>query len=94
MGEYVFRECPKLSYIPCEVGGKPNNWNSRWNRFDDNGNTIPVAWGYTGEEITYTFVFPDGSRYIVESMGIIEVPTVEVEEGYTLLWFDLRQRYR
>ena len=84
----VFYGCMGLTYIGCEAASKPNNWNTNWNRLDDNGNIIPVAWGYTGEMITYTFVLPDGTRYIVESVGIVEVPTVEVADGYTLLWFD------
>jgi hypothetical protein len=89
MGEYVFRECTKLSFIGCEIASKPNNWNSYWNRFDDKGNFIFAAWGYTGEKITYTFVLPDVSNPIsVSTTSPIEMLADYEKEGYILVWYD------
>ena len=60
IGSYAFSGCSGLT-IYCEVGSKPNAWNSNWN-----SSNCPVVWDCNNNEIAddgYIYVITDGIKY-------------------------------
>ena len=71
------------------VSEKPDGWSSNWAKYDYSNNHM-VLWGFTGEEITYSFETNGGS--VVESITSampITIPAAPTREGYYFNgWYD------
>ena len=83
IGDYAFSDCSGLT-IFCEATARPSGWSSSWNP-----SNRPVAWGYAGEEYTYTFESNGGSAVdnIISSVMIV-LPTPEREGYHFCGWYD------
>ena len=54
IGQYAFRGTGAITFL-VTAGSKPDGWNSKWARKDYYDDHM-ILWGFTGEDITYTFM--------------------------------------
>lgn len=67
----------------------PEGWESGWDKYDYYGNHM-VLWGFTGEDITYTFIGSDGTTVDEITSGEpITLPEGPAVDGMVFLgWYD------
>lgn len=84
MGSSVFSGCYDLTVF-ARAAAKPDGWSSYWMGGAD------VLWGYTGENIIYTFVTPEGAPAVdSQSSNLrITIPEGPEFEGMVFMgWYD------
>ena len=84
MGSSVFSGCYDL-IVFARAAAKPDGWSSYWMGGAD------VLWGYTGENITYTFVTPEGAPAVDSQSSTlrITIPEGPEFEGMVFMgWYD------
>ena len=83
IGDNTFRDCGNL-LILCEAENQPSGWATNWNY-----SNRPVLWGYTGEDIAYTFETNGGDELEnIISKNMITLPA-PIKEGYYFDgWYD------
>lgn len=82
-GSFIFSECSNLEAIFVKGGAVPGTWSEDWN------NGKPVFGGYTGDEITYTFVMNGAAPMdSVKTADMIKLPTPELEDHIFMGWYD------
>lgn len=80
---YAFNGCSRLTIL-CEATSQPMGWNSYWNY-----SNCPVAWGYNGKKVTYSFV--SNCEIEVEnimSSTVVDLPVIRQEGSYFAGWYD------
>lgn len=87
IGSYAFRDCNDLVFTTT-LGSAPSGWSSTWARMDYYDD-YPVLYGFTGEEITYTFMNGESVYTTVTDGMPITIPDGPVVDGYIFAgWFD------
>ena len=88
MGSQVFYGCGTMT-IMVEAAGPTDDWASDWNKASYSANNM-VLWGFTGEEITYTFETNGGSSVEqITSAEPITVPAAPTRDQYYFNgWYD------
>ena len=87
IGSYAFRDCEDLIFTTT-LTEKPSGWNSNWAKMDYYDD-YPVLYGFTGEEITYTFMNGDSVYTTITDGMPITIPEGPVVGGYIFVgWFD------
>ena len=92
-GDHPFGGCENL-IIYSFAESAPNGWNLEWNCrnygcFGEDHNPIPVIWGWTGEEYTYTFEVNGGNALegITSSLAFA-LPVPQKEGSNFMGWYD------
>ena len=88
MGEEVFYGCGDMTIMVADAE-PAQGWDSDWAKRDYYGNHN-VLWGYTGEEITYTFETNGGTAVdAITSADSITLPAAPTRDGYYFNgWYD------
>jgi len=82
-GSFVFSGCNNLEVILVSGGEIPSSWSDNWN----NGKL--AFGGYTGKDITYTFVTTQGAMIDpIISADVIKLPLPEIENYIFMGWYD------
>lgn len=78
----MFVGCANLDYIYVMAKSEPTSWSSGWN------SKINVVYGYTGEDVTYTFVTDSGVEVApITSSEVVRLPK-PVLDGYVFMgWY-------
>lgn len=89
IGSEAFRSVDAVLTFITTIGEQPDGWASNWNAYTSSANHT-VLWGFTGEDITYTFETNGGSAVeSITSAMPITLPAAPVLEGYIFEgWFD------
>jgi len=88
IGYRAFYGCGEITFL-VPAAEKPEGWDDQWNR-ECSSDSYPVLWGYTGEDITYTFNSNGGSAVdSITSDAPIDLPAGPTLDGYVFMgWYD------
>ena len=93
-GYHSFANCENSIIIYCSVESAPSNWDDGWNcrndgHAEDHYEFIPVIYGWTGEEYTYTFEVNGGNplENITSTLGFT-LPTPQKDGSNFMGWYD------
>ena len=92
LGYHPFEYCNNL-IIYCSAESVPGNWDGEWNYLNSGSSGtpefVPVIYGWTGEEYTYTFEVNGGNplESIVSSIGFA-LPIPQKEGSNFMGWYD------
>ena len=88
IGKYAFRGTGDITLL-VTLGSAPSDWHSYWARKDYYDDHM-ILWGFTGEDITYTFESNGGSAVESITSGMpITIPAGPTLEGYVFVgWYD------
>ncbi len=81
-GSFLFSGCESLECIFVSGADIPTSWSDNWN------NGKAVFGGYTGEDITYTFVTDGEQVNPITTSDKIKLPTAVYENHIFMGWYD------
>ena len=87
IGSQAFRGTGALTFL-VSAPSKPDGWNTKWARKDYYDDHM-ILWGFTGEDITYTFMNGEEVYTTIVSGEPITIPEGPVVEGMVFVgWYD------
>ena len=87
IGSYAFRNTGDITFL-VTAGSKPSGWDSKWARMDYYDDHY-VLWGFTGEDITYTFMNGEEVFTTITDGQPITIPAGPTVDGMIFMgWFN------
>ena len=87
IGSQAFRGNNDLMFL-VTAGSRPDGWHEKWARYDYYDD-YTVLWGFTGEDITYTFMNGEEVFTTIVNGTPIDLPAGPSVEGMVFMgWFD------